>query len=47
MKVGGCLEQGMGRSRETDKLPGAKRQEKNFCGDVNLLYLDWGGGLPG
>lgn len=30
-----------------DKLPGKRSQEENFCGDVNVLYLDWGGGLPG
>lgn len=31
----------------TDKLPGKKSQEENFCGDVNVQYFDWGGGLPG
>lgn len=33
---------------ETDKLPEKKKsQEENFCRDVNILYFDWGGSLPG
>lgn len=47
MKVGGCLgQEGEGRG-VTDKQPGEKSQEENFCGDVTVQYFDWGGVYQG
>lgn len=41
MKIGGCQGQGLAGESWNNKLPGAKKQNENFCGCVNVLYLNW------